>query len=128
MTSTDDQTSTGDPNGVADRRKPPRPQTPASAQPERRNFDDHGTMYAPTSLSMENSVYIADACPMRYELDKEDTYLIFGDTNLELSLMVSDMALVNLVRMATKAVRAMIHARGNPVPDLAGCESDWRRG
>jgi len=41
--------------------------------------------------------------------------------------MVSDTALVNLVRMATKALRVMIHARGNPIPDLAGRESDWRQ-
>jgi hypothetical protein len=125
MTGTDDdQTSTASPNGVNDRRPPPRPQTPATAQPEPMVFDQHGTMYAPTSLSMVSSVYIVDACPMDYVLDKEDTYLVFGDTNLELSLLVSDKALVNLVRMATRALREVVHARGHPEPDLAGREPD----
>ncbi len=81
-------------------------------------------MYAPTSLSMENSVYIADACPMHYELSAEDTYLVFGDTNLELSLMVSDRALVEIVRMAIRALDAMVNARGNPVPNVADRNPD----
>ncbi|HYS35327.1 MAG TPA: hypothetical protein VEO01_06765 [Pseudonocardiaceae bacterium] len=116
MTDIDDQTSAASPNSVTDRRPPPRPQTPATAQPEPMVFDQHGTMYAPTSLSMVSSVYIVDTCPMRYEVDKEDTYLVFGDTNLELSLLVSDEALLNLVRLATRALREVIHARGNPNP------------
>jgi hypothetical protein len=124
MTGTDDQTNAASPQGVTDRRSPPRPHTPATAQPEPMVFDQHGTMYAPTSLSMVSSVYIVDTCPMRYEMDKEDTYLVFGDTNLELSLMVSDTALLNLVRMVTRALREVIHTRGHPQPDLASREPD----
>ncbi|HYS34147.1 MAG TPA: hypothetical protein VEO01_00725, partial [Pseudonocardiaceae bacterium] len=118
------QTSAANPDGGTDRREPPRPQTPVSAQPQRTAFDGQGTMYAPTSLSMENSVYIADACPMHYELSAEDTYLVFGDTNLELSLMVSDRALVEIVRMAIRALDAMVNARGNPVPNVADRNPD----
>jgi hypothetical protein len=116
MTGTDKQTSTASPNGVTDRRPPPRPQTPATAQPEPIVFDQHGTMYAPTSLSMVNSVYIVDTCPMSYERTAEDTYLVFGDTNLELSLLITDKALANLVRLATRALRDVIHTRGHPDP------------
>jgi hypothetical protein len=124
MTGNDDQTSPASAHGVTDRRPPPRPQTPTTAQPEPMVFDQHGTMYAPTSLSMVNSVYIVDTCPMRYEQAPEDTYLVFGDTNLELSLMVSDKALLNLVRMATRALREVVHTRGHPEPDLASREPD----
>jgi hypothetical protein len=76
----EDQHITANPHGGTDRREPPRPQTSASAQPQRTAFDEQGTMYAPTSLSMESGVYIADDCAMHYELSAEDTYLVFGDT------------------------------------------------
>jgi hypothetical protein len=32
--------------------------------------------------------------------------------------MVSDKALVEIVRMAIRALDAMVNARGNPVPDV----------
>ena len=40
--------------------------------------------------------------------------MVFGDTNLELSLLVSDKALLNLVRLVTRALNEVIHARGKP--------------
>jgi hypothetical protein len=124
MTGTNDQTSAGSSHGGTDRRPPPRPHTPATAQPEAMVFDQHGTMYAPTSLSMVSSFYIVEACPMSYERTAEDTWLVFGDTNLELSLLISDKALVNVVRVATRALREVIRTRGHPEPDLAGREPD----
>jgi hypothetical protein len=63
-------------------------------------------MYAPTSLSVEGLFYVDDACPMRFDVVAEDTYLEFGAANLALSLMCSDQALINLARLANKAVRA----------------------
>src|SRR5882762_4200496 len=114
MTGTDDQTSAANAHGVTDRRPPPRPQSPVTAQPEPMVFDQHGTMYAPTSLSMVSSVYIVDTCPMSYERTAEDTYLVFGDTNLELSLLITDRALANLLRIAAQALREVIHSRRNP--------------
>jgi hypothetical protein len=79
-------------------------------------------MYAPTSLSMVSSVYIVDTCPMSYDLTAEDTFLVFGDTNLKLSLLITDKALTNLIRIAAQALHEVIHTRGNlnpvgPAPD-----------
>src|SRR6266702_3031725 len=100
MTSTDDASA----NNVTDRRLARRPPIPAGAQTEHKHFDEQGTMYAPTSLSVEGCYYLADACPMRYDVVTEDTYLKLGAPHLELSLMCSDQALINLARLANKAV------------------------
>jgi hypothetical protein len=114
MTSTDGASA----NNITDRRQAPRPPVPAGAQTEHKHFDEQqGMMYAPTSLSVEGCYYLADACPMRYNVVTEDTYLEFGAPHLELSLMCSDQALVNLARLANKAVREMVHKRGMPLPD-----------
>jgi hypothetical protein len=53
------------------------------------------------------------------ECDVEDTaiWLRFGNENRALSLMLTDQALINLARVANKAVRAMLHARDILTPD-----------
>jgi hypothetical protein len=125
MTDPDDQTSAANPNTVTDRRQAQRPPIPAGAQTEHRTIDEHGTLYAPTALSVEGRFYLADACPMRYDVVEEDTYLEFGAAHLELSLLCSDQALINLARLANKAVREMVHRRGMPIPDpVNGREPD----
>jgi hypothetical protein len=124
MTGPDDPASTASQDNVTDRRQA-RPQIPAGAQTEHRTIDEQGTMYAPTSLSVEGRFYLDDACPMRYDVVTEDTYLEFGAAHLELSLMCSDQALINLARLANKAVRKMVHKRGMPLPDpIIGREPD----
>ena len=82
-------------------------------------------MYVPTSLSVEGLFYVDDACPMRYHVVKEDTYLEFGAANLALSLMCSDQALIGIAHLANSALRAMMHARGLPATDpTSGHEPD----
>lgn len=78
-----------------------RPAIPVGAQTEYRNIDDQGTMYAPTSLSVEGLFYGDDACPMRYHVVKENTYLEFGAANLALSLMCTDQALIDIATSRT---------------------------
>jgi hypothetical protein len=108
-----------------DRRQARRPPIPAGAQTQHRNIDDQGAMYAPTALSVEGLFYLNDACPMRYHVVAEDTYLEFGAPNLALSLMCSDQALINIARLANSAVRAMLRARGMPATDpITGREPD----
>jgi hypothetical protein len=125
MTCANGQPHDASTSNVPDRRQARRPPTPAGAQTEHRNIDDQGTMYAPTSLSVEGLFYVDDACPMRFDVVAEDTYLEFGAANLALSLMCSDQALINLARLANKAVRKMVHTRGMPLPDpIIGREPD----
>jgi MFS family permease len=49
----------------------------------------------------------------------EDTavWITFGSANRALNLMFTDQALINLARVANKAVRAMLHARDILAPD-----------
>jgi hypothetical protein len=111
------------PSDTAGRRG--RPPIPAAAQTEHRTIDDQGTLYAPTALAVQGLFYLNDACPMRYDVAVEDTYLEFGAAHLELSLLCSDQALINLARLANKAVRTMVHRRGMPLPDpINGREPD----
>jgi len=118
-------TSDANANNVTDRRQALRPAIPAGAQTEYRNIDDQGTMYVPTSLSVEGLFYVDDACPMGYRVVAEDTYLEFGAANLALSMMCSDRALIDITHLVTCAVRAMLHARGLPATDpIIGREPD----
>jgi hypothetical protein len=117
MTCTDGQPHDASADNVVDRRQARRPPIPAGAQTEHRNIDEQGTMYVPTSLSVEGLFYVDDACPMRYDVVNEDTYLEFGAANLALSLMCSDQALIDIAHLANGAVRAMLHARGMPATD-----------
>lgn len=88
-----------------------RPWTPASAQPERRSIDGKGTLYAPTSLSLDSGAFIEDTCPMDFEVTDEGTYFLLGDTNSTLSVAFSDLALCNIARLAIHALRAMLRVR-----------------
>lgn len=119
MTGTDN----GTPRHAATGRQAPRPETPDTAQPERRSIDVTGTLYAPTSISLDGSAFIADACPMYFETTEEDTSIMLGDTNTTLHLLFSDQALINLTRLANRAVCAMLRTRGIPVPEWVGQES-----
>jgi hypothetical protein len=100
----------------------PWPHTPASATPERRSTDEYGTLYGPTSLGLDGSAAIEDACPMTHSVADTGTYITIGDTNTNLNLLMTDHALLHLTRVAHQASREMLGARHQPVPDWLGYE------
>ena len=112
MTGTQDKTSETSPDTVAfEGQVPRRPCTLASAQAERRSIDDEGTLYAPTSVSLDAGAFIEDTCPMHFTVTDEGTYIELGDTNTTLNLAFSDKALINIARLALQAVRALVRTR-----------------
>jgi hypothetical protein len=100
----------------------PWPHSPASATPQRRSTDEYGTLYGPTSLGLDGSAAIEDACPMTHSVADTGTYITIGDTNTNLNLLMTDHALLHLTRVAHQASREMLGARHQPVPDWLGYE------
>jgi hypothetical protein len=76
------------------------------------------TPLVPTSLSLDASAAIEDACPISCDVEETAVWITFGSANRALNLMLTDQALLNLARMANKAVHAMLRARGISDPDM----------
>ena len=85
-------------------------------------MDKQGTMYAPTSVSLDTGAFIETGCPIHFEVNENDTFVQFVDTNTTLLLTFTDHALLDTTLVMARAVRAMLLARGLPFPEEFGGE------
>jgi hypothetical protein len=76
------------------------------------------TVLVPTSLSLEASAAIEDACPIECDVQDTTVWICFGNENQALKLMFSDQALINLARVVNKGVHAMLLTRDILAPDM----------
>ena len=74
-----------------------------------------GTRYTPTLVSVEAGAFIEDACPMSYDIEDSQTWIVLGDTNTVVNLQLSDRALINLATMTNRAAHALLHERGKVI-------------
>jgi hypothetical protein len=75
------------------------------------------TVLVPTSFSLDTTACVEDGCPIECDVEDTSISLRFGNENRALCLVLTDQALLNLTRVANKAVRAMLHARDILTPD-----------
>jgi len=88
---------------------------PLSVPPTHRPVENEGTLYAPTRLSWEAGLFLEDACPMSYDIEDTQTWIVLGDTNSALNLQLTDRALVNLATLTNAAAQAMLHDRSQRI-------------
>ena len=74
-------------------------------------------------LSSNLGIYVEEYCRVTFDVYDETTDVSFEDGVTSLSLTFTDQALIKSTMMLCQAVRAMLRARGLPIPEELGRES-----
>lgn len=75
-------------------------------------------------MSSVIGVNVVETCRVQFEVFEDTTLVELDDTVTDLHLTFTDQALINATLVMCGAVRAMLRARGLPLPKELGHESN----